>query len=151
MKLKNCDIFKDVDSLDYVCITTNSTLNKAGELIMGAGIAKDAKTLYPDLPLLYGKQIKEKKVVGGFYGCLLAKEKFIAFQTKLHWKESSPISVVEKSIFMLSRLATKYNDKVFGLPFPAINNGGLSPNDVYPLLIKLPDNVIVYHIGNLNI
>ena len=43
MILKQGNIFDDFDSLDFVGITTNSILNKHGELVMGAGIAKTAK------------------------------------------------------------------------------------------------------------
>lgn len=50
---------------------------------------------------------------------------------------------------MLERTAVKYKDKKFGLPFPAINNGGLTVDVVLPYLEKLPDNVIVYHLEDI--
>lgn len=149
MILKNCNIFEDEDTLDFVCITTNSILNKNGELVIGAGVAKAAKELHSDLPKLFGEGIKAKAAVGGFYGLILVKDKFIAFQTKIHWKDKSPIDVVKRSINMLERTALKYKDKTFGLPFPAITNGGLTVNTVLPMLQNLPDNVTVYHLENI--
>lgn len=149
MILKQGNIFDDEDSLDFVCITTNSILNKHGELIMGAGVAKAAKELHNDLPKLFGEAIKHKDKISGFYGMILVKDKYVAFQTKIHWKDRSPIDVVKKSVEMLNRTALKYNDKTFGLPFPAITNGGLSVDLVRPLLDKLPDNVIVYHLQKI--
>ena len=146
MILKNGNIFNDEKRLDFVCITTNSILNKKDELVMGAGVAKAAKELHSDLPKLFGEAIKAKAVVGSFYGMILVKDKFIAFQTKIHWKDKSPIDVVKRSINMLERTALKYKDKTFGLPFPAITNGGMSVNIVLPMLQNLPDNVIVYHL-----
>lgn len=40
MILKKGNIFDDFENLNYVGITTNSMLNKRGELVMGAGVAK---------------------------------------------------------------------------------------------------------------
>ena len=148
MLLKRGNIFDDYDVLDFVGITTNSILNKKGELIMGAGIAKTAKGICPELPSMFGSQIKDKGVEGGFYGLLLAG-KYLAFQTKRDWRDNSDIQDVIRSINMLKRCAEKYPDSKFGLPFPAINNGGLSVDLVRPLLDKLPDNVIVYHLQKI--
>lgn len=136
-------------SLSYICITTNSIVKANGNLTMGAGIAKEANDRVSGLAKDLGKQIKARDLEGKFYGLLLSKEKYIAFQTKLHWKEDSPIEVVTKSIDMLRRLALKYPNKTFGLPFPGIQNGGLKPKDVLPLLQVLPNNVLVYHLKPL--
>ena len=149
MILKKGNIFDDYDKLDYVGITTNSILNKKGELVMGAGIAKTAKELFPQLPVLFGSQIKAKGVECKYYGLLL-QGKFLAFQTKRHWKDKSSIDDVIRSINMLKHGAEKYPNKLFGIPFPAINNGGLSISSVLPYLEILPDNVIVYHLEGLS-
>lgn len=148
MILKKGNIFDDFDTLDYVGITTNSILNKQGELVMGAGIAKTAKEYNKHLPLLFGSQIKAKEVEGGFYGVLL-QGKYFAFQTKRHWKDKSDIQDVIRSINILNRGAEKHPMKIFGLPFPAINNGGLKAKDVLPYLEALPDNVVVYYLEDL--
>ena len=147
--LKKGDIFEDEHILDFVCITTNSILNKNGELVMGAGVAKRAKDLHKELPKLFGEAIKSKNAISGFYGMLLVKDKYVAFQTKVHWKDKSPIDIVKRSISMLERTAIKYKYNWFGLPFPAINNGGLTVDMVLPYLEKLPDNVIVYHLEDI--
>lgn len=148
MILKQGDVFDDFDSLDFVGITTNSILNKKGELVMGAGIAKTAKQHNKHLPLLFGSQIKAKEVEGSFYG-VLVQGKYFAFQTKRHWKDGSDIQDVIRSINILKRGAEKYPNKVFGLPFPAINNGGLCWRYVIKYLKDLPDNVVVYHLEDL--
>lgn len=149
MLLKKGNIFDDFDTLDYVGITTNSMLNKNGELIMGAGIAKIAKQNNKMLPQLFGSQIQAKECVGGFYG-LLIQGKYLAFQTKRNWKDCSDIQDVIRSINMLKKVAVKYSNKSFGIPFPAINNGGLCWKDVIIYLYDLPDNVTVYHLEDLN-
>ena len=148
MKLKQGNIFDDFDTLDYVGITTNSMINKNGELIMGAGVAKQAKLHNKHLPLLFGSQIKGNNCVGGYYGVLI-QGKYLAFQTKRNWRDNSDIQDVINSINILKNEAMKNGNKVFGLPFPAINNGGLSWKDVIKYLDVLPDNVVVYHLEEL--
>ncbi|MBQ0114054.1 MAG: hypothetical protein KBT03_13070 [Bacteroidales bacterium] len=148
MILKKGNIFDDFEELDFVGITTNSILTKGGALVMGAGVAKTAKEYCSSLPVLFGSQIKAKEIEGGFYG-LLVQGKYFAFQTKRHWKYNSSLSDVIQSINMLKRVSTKYSSKKFGLPFPAINNGGLNWMDIIVQLEELPDNVTVYHLEDL--
>ena len=147
MKIINKDIFEDYDSLDFLCITTNSILNKQKHLIMGAGIAKQAATFDKDMSRFFGWFIDKSNLNGKFYGLIYYK-KFIAFQTKLHWRDNSPMSVVESSIKMLDIFARCNIDKKIGLPFPAINNGGLKDEDVLPYLRTLPENVVIYKFKN---
>lgn len=137
------NIWDDFDELDYICITTNSILKTNGELVMGKGIAKQAANHCPHLPTIFGQLIKLKNKENSIYG-LLAYQKYIAFQTKIDWKNTSPLYVIANSLDKLTRLALKYPNKVFGLPYPGINNGGLTKDQVYPLLKQLPSNVIVY-------
>lgn len=151
MQLIQANIWEYADKLDYVCITTNSIVKQNGELVMGAGNALQAKQRVPTLPLDFGDQIKSKNLQGKFYGLLLSHEKYLAFQTKLHYQDESPLDVVSKSVAALERLANKYPDKTFGLPFPGISNGRLSAKVVYPMLLKLPDNVYVYHLDKLDL
>ena len=56
MLLKKGDVFEDEHILDFVCITTNSILNKNGELVMGAGVALEAKQKLSEIrPLTIGQ------------------------------------------------------------------------------------------------
>jgi hypothetical protein len=152
MQLIQDDIWDYVNKLDYVCITTNSIVKRDGSLVMGAGIALAAVHHNPQLPKEFGDQILAKNLAGKFYGLLVSQDKkYIAFQTKLHYRDNSPIEVVEKSCEMLGRLAKRYPEQSFGLPYPGISNGKLNPKDVYPFLINLPDNVHVYHINKLDL
>ena len=144
MKLIKGNVFNH-DGLDFVCVTTNSILNKKGELVMGAGIALEAKNRYPKLPSVFGDKVDRLDAVGGDY-YILQHKNIIAFQTKRHYRENSPVDLVRKSINRLKFLATFFDDKVFGLPFPAINNGGLKKEDVLPMLLVLPDNVLVFEL-----
>lgn len=144
MKLIKGNIF-DHKGLDYTCVTTNSILNSKGELVMGAGIALTAKTYYPELPRVFGEKVSKLGAVGGDYHIIQHKN-IIAFQTKRHYRDKSPINLVSKSINRLKFLATVFDDFTFGLPFPAINNGGLKREMTLPLLFVLPDNVLVFEL-----
>lgn len=143
MKIKIGNIFECMDELDYVGITTNSTLNNKGHLVMGAGNAKQAKEVCPELPAIFGEQVSKGCGNLGFYG-LLRHNQYFALQTKLHWRDKSPIEVVKRSINKLRLASLKHPDKVFGVPFPAINHGKLSEEEIVPLLKELPDNVIIF-------
>lgn len=143
MRLINGNIWQY--ELDYICVTTNSIIKPNGRLVMGAGFAKDAASKVKNLDYHFGKEIIKKGANSQIYG-LVAVGKYIAFQTKIHFKDKSPLPVVEKSCTMLKRLAEKYPDKTFGLVFPAINNGGRSKEEIMPLLEILPDNVFVFEL-----
>lgn len=151
MLLKQGNIWNDFDQLDYVCITTNAISKANGNLTMGAGVALDADKHNPKLKVEFGRQLRERGLFNKFYGLLLAEEKYIAFQTKYHWKNDSPLELVARSTDMLRRLALRYPERTFGLPYPGISNGKLNPKDVYPILKQLPDNVTVYHLNKLNL
>ena len=151
MQLVQANIWDYAHNLDYLCITTNSILDKNKHLVMGKGIALQARNHLPDLAKDFGQQISERNLNGGVYGLLVSHNKYIAFQTKIHWKDVSPLDVVEKSCDMLDRLARKYPEKSFGLPYPAINNGKRTVAEIQPMLDKLPDNVYVYHLNKLNV
>ena len=140
------DVFNS--DCDYIGITTNSIVKRNGELVMGAGNAKVASAKFKHLPKFFGDRIVKDGLVGKFYG-IIKCGKYFAFQTKRHWKDGSDMQDVIRSINILKRGAEKYPNKVFGLPFPAINNGGLCWRYVIKYLKDLPDNVIVYHLEYL--
>lgn len=142
--VKDKNIFEDIIALDYVCITTNAILNTKGHLIMGRGVAKQANIHNPNLKVIFGQQLKERKLENKVYGLLVAENKYIAFQTKIHYKHSSPIDVIKYSTDKLKRLAEKYPNHIFGLPYPGISNGQLTKEVVEPIISTLPDNVIIY-------
>lgn len=140
------DLFtrENVSAYDYVCFTSNSMLNKKGELVMGKGVALCAKNYRSDLPSKFGDIIESRGLEGRFYG-LLAYKNFIAFQTKIHWKDDSYLEDVQRSVELLKRLALKHPNKTFALPFPAVVNDHQKRMDIKPLLDTLPDNIFIFY------
>ena len=51
------NIWKAYENGDWVAITTNCVVNKNHHAIMGAGIAKQAKDRFPQLPKLLGQKM----------------------------------------------------------------------------------------------
>lgn len=146
MQLQKGNIWDNETEFDYVCITTNSIIKSDGTCVMGAGIALEAKKRYPAIAADFGKQIRDKSLHGKECPLLLAGGKYIAFQTKLHWRDPSPLWLVERSCQRLKLLAEKYPEKTFALPYPGISNGRLTKEQVRPLIDILPNNVTVFHL-----
>jgi len=138
---------KDViEYYDYICFTSNSTLNKDNELIMGAGTAKVIKDMYNTLPAYFGKE-----VIKGNNSLIVNNEfNIIAFRTKDNWKEDSKIELIQESLDKLRKFALKNKDKRIALPVPGVTNGNLTEDVILPLLANLPKNVDVWSLPKTN-
>lgn len=135
MNLKKGDMWKTWDKENSLfCITTNSSINSKGELVMGKGIALQAKKKFPDLPRIAGKYISE----GGRYGLIILKfgKNFMGlFQTKTDWRLDSSLDLIEYSCFELNKALSflPWISEV-NLNFPGIGNGNLDKKEVLSVL-----------------
>lgn len=77
----------------YKCVTTNGVVKPNGELVMGAGIALQAKERYPDLPARLGKAV----TIFGNKPFVIHEYGIISFPTKEHWKRDSVPSLIVSS------------------------------------------------------
>jgi hypothetical protein len=135
------DVYEETD---LFCITTNSTLNKKGELVMGKGIALQAKQRFPDLPRMAGRLIVSETVYG-LMVCHMPVTPIGLFQTKIHWRNPSLPSVIEISVNnLISYIKVRPDWKRIDLNFPGVNNGKLKKELVMPIIEKLPDVVHVW-------
>ncbi len=114
---------------------------------MGAGIAKEVRDRFRGIDAAIGQTI----LSGGYnlnnpYGLLLSpnKGKVGLFQTKLHWKDESPLWLVEQSTQMLIEWANNNPDKRIDVVYPAIGKGGRTVDEIYQIIQHLPDNVNVW-------
>lgn len=126
----------------YMC-TTNTTLKSNGDLVMGAGNAKAFADVYTGAPEYFGYLVKSNpnKV---HIGINSSNGVIAVFPVKHHWSKPADIELVKSSIKQLKEIANMHSNWVFHLPYPAIGRGGLSVETVEPLLITLPDNVLIY-------
>lgn len=108
-----------------VCITTNGVIKKDNQLVMGAGIALQAKMRFPNLPyklanmvLAYGNRV--------FH---MDEENLFSFPTKNDWKDKSDIDLIVRSCKQLVEIADNLHLsqplRVY-LPKPGCANGQLS-------------------------
>jgi hypothetical protein len=133
------DIWEHVDEYDAVVITTNGTVKKNGEAVMGRGIALQAKERYPLLPKDLGEMLKKEGNVP--FGFSYTWGEFIfTLPVKHHWHERASIKLIERSTITLVEALEKTNN-VFHwnlskivMPRPGCGNGGLKWEDVKPVI-----------------
>lgn len=137
-----------------ICVTTNGILNKAGNLVMGKGIALEAKIKFPELPAVFGQHVKKNGNIPFLYyqngwPCCLS------FPTKHHWKDKSDLQLIKNS----AKIAQSIANELIGQPIPGsylssaynfymsrpgCGNGHLNWNDVKPVIADiLSDQFIV--------
>lgn len=161
------DMFSMVNrgSNNILCVTTNGTITKSNQLVMGRGNALQAARLFPSLKtkaalmllkhfkpqtyipvnLMPGKEKFKKPWKTIIYGFFYSENLPVAlFQVKKHFGEYADPGLINFSIGMLKAYAFKTPTKIIHLPFPGIGFGGLSVEAVEPLLRVLPDNVYVW-------
>jgi hypothetical protein len=148
MQRQRGDMWSAWDEAGLFLITTNSCINQRGELVMGRGIARQAKEIWPKLPKALGRTILEVCGHLGEYGLLISDRwpllKLGAFQVKRHWREKARLSVLQRSAEMLGVWAEAHPKVEVHLNFPGIGHGGLLPQEVLPFIEVLPDNVHVW-------
>jgi hypothetical protein len=97
---KQGDILESKDT--YLCFTSNSVIKSNGELVMGAGVAKDFKNKYPNLPKQFGSIIQNLSEYN-----LAMVGNIVAIQTKIHYKNNSDIELIKRSIKRLKEFASQ--------------------------------------------
>lgn len=122
-----------------VCVTTNGVVDRNGNAVMGAGIARQARDRYPQLATELGYQI-------GAWGNVLQyfpRWKLITFPTKNDWRQPSTLVLVQRSCRELARLLdspANITEQVF-LPRPGCGYGGLDwETEVRPICERMLDD-----------
>lgn len=141
---------------DNICITTNGTIKKNGEAVMGRGIALQAKQKYPILPSKLGKLLMNfGNQVYYLYNIetngTLFKNLF-SFPVKHNWWEKADIELIKhslKEIIVIFNRGMSNKDERFLIPRPGCGNGGLNWKDVKPELQKVLDEYSDYNINNI--
>ncbi len=118
-------------------IPTNCTVKRNGDAVMGRGVARQAAIKYPELPKELGRAVE-------YAGCRVVflsvdNTKFFAFPTKRHWSEDSSLSLIFHGAYQLKDLASSLDLMGYKVVLPLLGcgNGGLSKEDVKPLLSEI--------------
>lgn len=145
MRLRTGNMWSVFTEADLFLITTNATITVEGKLVMGAGIAKQARDRFPGLDAALGKAVIAR---GTRYGLLVSpdwpKAKLGAFQTKLHWKDPSQLSLIREAVARLTLWCKAHPTATVHLNFPGIGYGNLPRTHVLKLLEPLPDTVTIW-------
>lgn len=139
------------DDADLFLITTNSTLKKNGALVMGRGIARQARDRFDGLDVALGREIARLCGNRSEYGLLVSPRwpaaKLGVFQVKTHYDRPASLSLIRRSVATLLAWCERHPDAAVHLNFPGIGNGELARAQVLPLLKSLPANVHVWEYG----
>jgi hypothetical protein len=90
------DMWTAYTAADLFLITTNATITARGALVMGRGIARQAKERFPGLDVALGRQMQALCGNQGVYGLLVSPRwpiaKLGACQVKRHYSQLSSTS-----------------------------------------------------------
>ena len=158
MILEKGNMWSVFGKTDYFYITTNPIRRKDGGVVMGRGIAKEAKERFPRLPYDFGQQLRYLEypdytpdkfrhvgIIDIYDG-----QRVGYFMVKHHWNAEAQVSIIQNSVSELIAWHTyrdgsgRFADVRVDLNFPGIGNGKLKREDVLPIIEQLPDNVHVW-------
>jgi len=150
IKIINGDIWES--GADIICIPCCGLVQN-GELIMGAGVAIEAKKRFPILPSLAAKYLSyhigdQKEYLYGFIQVFVEEKHSIGlFQSKINPFNLSTLSLIRHSILIMNNWVEKeyLSLTTWALCYPGIGLGGLSRESVEPLLQDLNPKVTVYY------
>ena len=142
--------YRNTEPGQIYAFTANSMIH-ANKLCMGGGAALAAREAYPHICTILAEEIT-KVIFDDVYGSVVVPYHnfFVcAFQTKTHVMLPSTLTLITAACNELNRyLSTKYKDQeqpIVHLNYPGIGLGGLSPEEVGPIIESLlGDNIIVY-------
>lgn len=126
----------------HVAVTTNGIVKRDGTLVMGKGIALEAKQKWPKLPYILGQHVK----VNGNRVLYIAEYKLFSFPTKEDYRNNSSLSLIAKSAVELVEICDRFGINTVYLPKPGCGCGNLRWYDVYDVISKILDDrfVVVY-------
>jgi O-acetyl-ADP-ribose deacetylase (regulator of RNase III) len=140
-------IYHRIDLLESNAQTLVNPVNCVG--VAGKGIAAQFKRRYPEMFKSYQQACVTGKLAPGKPWLWQSPSRWILnFPTKTHWRNPSKLEWIEAG---LENFVAKFNNMgISGIAFPRLGcgNGGLSWDDVRPLmerhLMNLPINVYIH-------
>lgn len=125
-------------NVDARCITTNGTVRPDGTNVMGGGCALEAARRYPELPFSYGWTISEQG--NEVFPFDTSDGPLVMFPVKHDVSQRADVELIRRSVGQLVALADFEGWERVALPRPGCGLGGLSWDDVRPILEPLLDD-----------
>ena len=119
-----------------VCITTNGIIKNNGDLVMGAGIALQAKQRFPSVPGTLADMVKTH----GNRAFYLPVQNLFSFPTKHDWRDKSDINLIAQSCHDIVDITNQMGFKEVYLPRPGCANGQLSWDSVRVVIGQILDS-----------
>ena len=147
-QFKTGDMWTAYTAADLFLISTNSTLKKSNHaLVMGRGIARQARDRFPGLTQALGQHILNTCGNQGEYGLLISPHwpvaKLGAFQVKRHYSHPASLELIQCSTTALYAWCADHAALVH-LNFPGVGYGRLHREAVLPIIAQLPDQVTIW-------
>jgi hypothetical protein len=118
-----------------VAITTNGQVGRSGRAVMGRGVAAQAAALFPGIAGLLGRCLVE----GGNHVHYLG-ENIVSFPVEHSPYQVPDLRLIEQSARELVALADEQGWESVVVPRPGCGGGGLSWNEVRPILERCFDD-----------
>ena len=127
---------------DARIITTNGTVKKNGECVMGRGCAAEAKQRWPHLAKYLGSALKEYSNVPFIFFMLNAgvSNPIVTFPVKHNWHETAAPKLIVQSATIINEMPSLMALKTIVMPRLGCGNGNLRWADVQPLLAPILDD-----------
>jgi hypothetical protein len=148
MILERGDMWSIFGETGAFVITTNPIARSDGAIVMGRGIALQAKNRFPHLPGDFGTRLHERALSKqslnfGKIGTYDHTNIYF-FMVKAHWRDPADLKIIKRSTTLLKELAESKPKRRFDLNFPGIGNGNLPREAVLPIVSTLPNNVHIW-------
>ena len=143
MHIVQDNIWNWVGRCDALCITTNGIVKSNGELVMGAGIAKQARDWIPGLARAAGQAVRKNGLRTELMGSFCKEgTKIVLLPTKNHWRDPSPLELVLKSMSQLEQLVDERNWRTVAFTPPGCGHGGHKWSDIQQHIRHLDDRFV---------
>lgn len=147
MILEKGNMWSVFNHTNVFMITTNPMKRKDGAVVMGRGIALEAKTKFPSLPFDFGNELSNlhPEIDQAYVGQIGVYDNTPVwfFMVKDHWTKPASLDIIKSSVFYLKH-GFEWGNTRIDLNFPGIGNGNLPRDLVLPLLTDLPDNIHIW-------
>jgi hypothetical protein len=124
---------------DVRVITTNGTVKKNGECVMGRGCAFEAKQKWSDVPKMLGAHLERLGNIPMRFPDNLGLT-LVSFSVKHHWHQKADVTLIQVSARILSAWADLNKWQSIVMPRPGCGNGGLDWKRVSKLLEPILDD-----------
>ena len=132
---------------DVRVITTNGTVKKNGEAVMGRGCAAEAKVRWPQMALALGRLIQQRGNIPHLLVMASEGQPAIwSFPVKHQWFQKADLDLIHQSATLLVQECCAYaddwtdRDAVIVMPRPGCGNGRLNWEDVREVIAPILDD-----------